>query len=193
MTGPLRDADIRQVLDADLRAHHTDTPGVLIRHELGLCAGARRVDLAVISDEQMTGYEIKSDTDTLARLAGQAKAYGQVFDRMVLVATDRHLDRALDLLPPWWEILRAAPAPGGPVLEQLRAGAPNPDQEAFALAQVLWREEALAELRARGLAKGLTGARRWILWRHLAQALPTTDLARLARSSLRTRTAPAPD
>ena len=177
----LRDRDIRTALDAALPRLH---PGAFIRHEVGLCAGQRRVDVAVITREGMHGYEIKSDADTLARLAGQAEAYGRVFDRMSLVATERHLAAATAAVPPWWEILLAQ----GPALHQVRAGTGHTGVEAFALAQLLWREEALAELRARGAARGLSRARRWLVWTRLAQTVPLQELGAVVRDRLVART-----
>ena len=96
-----RDCDIRLALEARLVQQHGDEPDTIIRHEVGICAGKRRIDMAVVNGE-LTGYEIKSDMDTLARLVGQANAYGSVLDRVVLVTTERHVDSALPLLPDWW-------------------------------------------------------------------------------------------
>ncbi|MGW8528976.1 sce7726 family protein [Nocardiopsis sp. NPDC055824] len=186
MSQPLRDADIRKVLAADLHARYADDSHTLIRHELGLCAGERRVDLAVINGE-MVGYEIKSDVDRLDRLADQAKAYGRVFDRMSIVTTDRYLAKATAMLPSWWGVLCIRQGQGGMSSEQVRVGQPNEGQDPFALAQLLWREEALEELKSRGLARGLSKKRRWIIWQHLAQAMPVTELRDVVRRRLRAR------
>ncbi|MFE3458287.1 sce7726 family protein [Nocardiopsis aegyptia] len=186
MSQPLRDTDIREVLTAELQARYADDPQTLIRHELGLCAGERRVDLAVVNGE-MVGYEIKSDVDRLDRLAGQAAAYGRVFDRMSIVTTDRYVDDAVAMLPSWWGVLRIHHGQDGIVAEQVRVGRPNEEQDPFALAQLLWREEALDELKIRGLAKGLSKKRRWIVWQHLAQAMSVHELMKVVRDRLKAR------
>jgi hypothetical protein len=178
--------DIRKVLAADLHARYADDSHTLIRHELGLCAGERRVDLAVINGE-MVGYEIKSDVDRLDRLAAQAEAYGRVFDRMSIVTTDRYLAEAVAMLPSWWGVLCIRQGQEGVSSEQVRVGKPNKGQDPFALAQLLWREEALEELKSRGLARGLSKKRRWIIWQNLAQAIPVAELRNVVRERLKAR------
>ena len=97
----MRDSDIRMALHGLLQARYGDDPNTLIRHEVGLCAGKRRIDVALVNGE-LAGYEIKSDEDTLIRLAGQAEVYSRVLDRVTLVTTEHHLDHALDVIPYWW-------------------------------------------------------------------------------------------
>jgi hypothetical protein len=201
----VREHQIRACLLLALLDRHRADPATLIRQELGLCAGARRVDLAVINGE-LAGFEIKSDQDTLDRLAGQAAAYGQVLDRVTLVTTDRYLDRAAALVPDWWGLIRADPADAAPaggddsaahaagaacavVLTQVRPAAVNTGQDPFAVAQLLWRDEALSILRARGLHHGLQRKRRWIIWQHLAGTVPLPELQYLVREQLRARRA----
>lgn len=185
MPGSLRDADIRHAVSAELHQRYRGDPDTLIRHEFGLSAGQRRVDVAVINGE-LVGYEIKSDVDTLTRLVGQAEAYGRVFDRMTIVTTGRYLDDATTLLPSWWGITRAS-GDGEATLEPVRAAQSNENQETFALAQLLWREEAFDELRRRRAARGLSGKRRWIIWQHLAAALSLPEMQSIVRRRLRER------
>jgi len=175
----LRDPDIRTLLTPDIETRH---PGAWIRHEVGLCAGERRVDVAAI-DTQLHGYEIKSDVDTLARLAGQAEAYGRVFDRMTLVTTSRYLDAVTAALPVWWEVM----AVDGSGLRMVREGTENANVDGFALAQLLWRDEALSVLKARGAARGLSKSRRWLVWQRLAAVVPLAELQGIVRDQLRAR------
>ena len=92
----MRDADIRRALHLALQTEHSSDPDTLIRHEVGVNAGKRRIDVVLVNGE-LTGYEIKSDEDTLARLAGQSEAYVEVLDRAILVTSQRHLDAATDM------------------------------------------------------------------------------------------------
>ena len=96
----MNDGDIRRTLEQRLRKRHAGEPGTLIRHEMGICAGRRRIDVAVI-DREISGYEIKSDADSLTRLAGQARDYGLVLDRATLVTAPRHLEKAERTIPDW--------------------------------------------------------------------------------------------
>ena len=102
----MNDRDIREALDAKLGKAHAGDFGALILHEWGINQGAHRVDVAVLSD-RITGYEIKSDVDTLARLDRQASGYGYVMDRMVLVTTEKHVAAATEVVPAWWGVMVA--------------------------------------------------------------------------------------
>jgi hypothetical protein len=182
----MRDTDIRRALAGHLYLRHRDEPDTLIRHEFGICAGSRRVDVAVLNGE-IAGYEIKSDEDTLARLAGQVEAYGRVFDRAVLVTTARHLDKAVSQLPDWWGVMTARPDGTGIAIQWDRHCTTNTSLDPFALAQLLWREEALTELRKRQLGRGLSKKARHYVWLALVDALPLSELRDVVRSHVKER------
>lgn len=182
----MRDCDIRIELDARLLFEHGNEPGTRIRHELGLCAGQRRVDVALINGE-LTGYEIKSDEDTLFRLAGQAETYGLVLDKAVLVTTQRHLDRAIDHLPEWWGVMVARTENRHIRIEVIRDPTLNQQHDPFALAQLLWRDEAFEELKVRGFARGLGKKARYYVWQALAEAIPLEELRAVVRTRLKER------
>ncbi|MYB83139.1 MAG: sce7726 family protein [Chloroflexi bacterium] len=182
----MRDCDIRNKLDVFLRQQHADGSDTLIRHEMGLCAGQRRVDIALLNGE-ISGYEIKSDVDSLIRLLGQADVYGRVLDRVTLVTTSRHLEKSMTLLPTWWGVMIAKQERGCVTLETVREPETNPELDPFALAQFLWREEALEELKKRGLSKGISKKARFYLWQALVQAIPIEDLRDLVRERIKAR------
>jgi hypothetical protein len=182
----MRDLEIRHALDAMLRGEHAAEPNTLIRHELGLCAGNRRVDVAVINGE-LAGWEIKSDVDTLARLAGQADAYGRVLDRATLVTTEKYVTRAATLLPGWWGLAVVAPGSPRPTLIAVRAGELNRSIDPFSVAQLLWRSEALDELRESHLSRGLANKARHYVWERLVESLSLEDLQSVVRTRLRAR------
>ena len=181
-----RDCDIRLALEAKLVQEHGDDPDTIIRHEVGICAGKRRIDMALINGE-LAGYEIKSDMDTLARLDGQAKAYGSVLDRAILVTTERHLNGVLARLPNWWGIIVAYAEQGNIHLQPFRDPGLNDEYDAFSLAQLLWREEALDELRRRGMGRGLSSKARHYVWIALADAILVNDLRSIVRTRLKAR------
>ena len=185
----MRDCDIRHELDAFLRQQHAGEPTTFIRHEMGLCAGERRVDVALLNGEigEISGYEIKSDVDSLFRLLGQADVYGRVLDRVTLVTTSRHLAKSMSLLPTWWGIMVARQEQGSISLEPVREPDTNPTLDPFSLAQLLWREEALEELKKRGLSKGLSKKARFYLWQALVQAMAIEDLRDLVRERIKAR------
>ncbi len=182
----LRDGDIRRILIALLRSQHKDEPDIFIRHEVGLCAGRRRIDLVTVNEE-LRGYEIKSDEDTLKRLVGQAEIYEQVLDRAILVTTKRHLDIAQSILPAWWGIMVARIEDSSICLETIREAALNNHHVAFSLAQLLWREEALEELRIRGKGQGLYKKARYYVWAALADIVPLEELRSIVRTRIKAR------
>src|SRR3990172_5976308 len=99
------DAEIRSALRAHLRIEHRGEADTVIIEELGFCRGQVRIDLAVVNGF-LHGYEIKSDRDSLRRLGVQIDYFSKVLDRATLVAGERHIEKTIDMVPGWWEILR---------------------------------------------------------------------------------------
>ena len=182
----MRDADIRRALHLALQTEHSSDPDTLIRHEVGVNAGKRRIDVVLVNGE-LTGYEIKSDEDTLARLAGQSEAYGQVLDRAILVTTQRHLEAATDMLPTWWGVMVAKPRKGAIRLNYTRKPTLNRQHDPFSLAQLLWRDEALEELSIRNAGRGLSKKARHYVWVALADAVHKKELRSIVRARLKAR------
>ncbi|MFI6254571.1 sce7726 family protein [Micromonospora zamorensis] len=182
----MRDSDIRQALMTRLVEKYDSEPGTQIRHELGLCAGRTRVDVAVING-QISGFEIKSDEDKLSRLVGQAELYSRVLDRASLVTTDRYLDQASQMIPSWWGVWLAVPGKRQVQLRSVRRSRRNPSPNPFSVAQLLWRDEAMALLKERGNHRGLSRAPRWFVWERLTETLELDELQTEVRRALRTR------
>ena len=182
----MNDGDIRRILEHHLRRRHAGEPGTLIRHEMGICAGRRRIDVAVIGRE-ISGYEIKSDADSLTRLAGQAQDYGLVLDRATLVTAPRHLEKAERALPDWWGVILAHGPEQEATLEPVREPGTNPGTDPFALAQLLWRNEAMEELKSRDMARGLSKKTRHHVWKTLAESLPREEIRDLVIMRLTSR------
>jgi hypothetical protein len=185
----LDDAAIRTAFHAKLlRAAHR-SPGTLVVDEFGIDHGSRRADIAVING-RMTGYEIKSDVDSLVRLRGQVAGYSRVFDYATVVVTDRHLRQVTSVVPAWWGIVGvSAGARRGIRFRTVRRGSPNPRSSAIALARLLWRHEVIAVLKDLGLPGKRLRTERSLLYRVLVGRLATEDVARLVRDRLRGRSA----
>lgn len=182
----MRDLDLRLALGKVLGDRHRDDPATLIRHEVGICAGRRRVDIAVINGE-LAGFELKSDEDTLLRLAGQAESYSRVFDRVTIVTAARHLDHAMDVIPTWWGVMVASQSDAAIKIDEVRESGLNTSHDAFAVAQLLWRDEALEELRKRGESRGLSGKARYYVWKALAELVAVDELRQIVREYLKAR------
>lgn len=183
----MRDRDIRYILRKQLSRSCGDDPSTLIVDELGICSGNARVDLAVVNGE-LKGFEIKSERDTLARLPSQVHLYGKVFDTMTIVLGPRHLRDVESFTPHWWGIVVASRDQDGLMdLEKIRDETENTSQDALSLAQLLWRDEALALLCGAGLARGLRGRPRRYLWEALTANFSLFEMRTIVREQLKTR------
>lgn len=182
----MRDRDVRAELDKSLHDRFDGDASSLIIHELGVYSGASRIDVAVING-RLNGYEIKSDSDTLSRLARQSEAYSQIFDYVYVVCGTGHHDGISKHVPDWWGIMRARETTGGVRLECTRDPLLNPHVNPHALARLLWREEALEILTRRGLADGMRSKPRRVLWDALAKELNLGDLQAQVRGALKAR------
>jgi len=183
----MRERDIRSTLRQGLVAASRNEPWTLIIDELGICSGVARVDIAVVNGE-LKGFEIKSDQDNLDRLPSQTHMYGKVFDTMTIVSGPRHLSKLETSIPDWWGIVVANPNGSRKLeLQTIRCEGKNLGHDALSVAQLLWREEVLSELRIAGKAKGLSSRPRIYLWEKLVSALSLSDLRRIVRARLKSR------
>src|SRR5580700_4620242 len=135
----MRDIDVRRLLRASLRSAWSGDESTIILEELGLCRGRVRADMVVVNGS-LKGYEIKSDQDTLVRLAGQSAVYNRVFDTVTIVTAARHAAKLEAIVPKWWGI-EVVTQDGGavPELRNLRPEGGNPYVDPSALVQLLWR------------------------------------------------------
>lgn len=171
---------IRDVLVVHLRARQSRARFV---KEMGMNHGAARIDLAVI-DATLDGYEIKSAHDDLRRLGGQAVAYGQVFDRLTLVGTERHLERASSEVPSWWGLTIVDV--GRSSVHSVRPADSNPAADPSSIARLLWRSELDGYFESR-TGRRPSGATPALRERLVAETSPA-EVRALVRQCLTTRT-----
>ena len=136
-----------------------------------LPTGSTRADVVHITAHFMHGYEVKGDGDTLQRVANQLRCYGEVYDFVTFVVTEKHLPKLLPLLPAWVGVLVAS-AQG---LRPHRSAAYNATVERAPLARLLLLDEVKQYLLARGLV-GVSTLR----GKEISQFLRTTQLVPLA-------------
>lgn len=183
----MRELDIRLALLSAVNLEHACDPDTLILEELGLCEGVARVDIAVVNGK-VHGFEIKSAQDTLSRLPTQSEIYGRALDRVTIVVDPKHLRGVRAIIPKWWGISEAKQAQDGSIeLRLVRSPSDNPQVDAFAQAQLLWRAEALDELTSRNLDNGLRTKPRRAIWQRLADSIPPEELGQIIRSRLKGR------
>lgn len=183
----MRDYDVRIALRQYLDVEHAGDPSTRIIEELGLCE-ASRVDFAVVNGS-LTGFELKSERDTLARLPRQMATYNRVFDYVHLVAAKNHLEHARKVIPPWWGIVIAAPIAGssGLSLRVRRTARRNPAVDPTAIVQLLWKDEALAILTRLGADQGVRSKPREMVWDRLIETIGLANLKAEVRAVLKAR------
>ncbi|GAB3844226.1 hypothetical protein GCM10028822_01290 [Hymenobacter terrigena] len=146
-----------------------------------LPTGTTRADVVHITEHFMHGYEVKGDGDTLQRVANQLRCYGEVYDFVTFIITEKHLPRLLPLLPEWVGILVAS-AEG---LRPHRAAGYNATVERAPLAKLLLLEEVKQFLLARGLTGVSTLRSREVSnFLRTTQLVPLSSLAQYVRERL---------
>ena len=180
------DRAIREALIARLRRRLADHERATVVHELGVREGRARIDVAVVT-ERLHSYEIKSDRDQRRRLGRQALIYSAVVDRATLVAGTKAVRWATGRVPEWWEIIEAHATARGVKLTRRRHGRRNPDAQARALIELLWRDETLALLEEHGIARGVRGRARAPMWDRAAEALAAETIRRAVIDALHER------
>jgi hypothetical protein len=180
------DADVRAAVRQMLANEHAHDQNTKIVEEMGIWSGSVRIDVAVING-QLTGYELKSDRDTLDRLPAQAELYSRVFDKVCLVVGTRHAGKARRIVPRWWGVIVATTSRGSVRLEHAREAKPNPRLDPLLVAKLLWRDEALAALERFDLAAGWRSKSATLLHQRLATELPASDLSEVVRAALKRR------
>ena len=177
------DPDVRALLREYLEELHRGTDARVLE-ELGLCQGDVRVDVAAVNDE-LSGYEIKSPSDTLLRFPNQCRIYSKVVDRAWLVAPEKTLAKAE--APEWWGQIAVFDAGDRLGLRVVRAAQRNPKCDPLSIARLLWRDEALEVLRGAGRVRGVMTKSRKIVWKRLIESVALDDLRAAVRAALKRR------
>ncbi|MHC8297382.1 MmcB family DNA repair protein [Pseudomonas sp. LB3P58] len=82
------------VLDKLLKTGQIDFSSIVFS-EMNLARKARRVDLGYIRNQEMVAIEIKSEKDSLFRLAGQLEEYRKYFDRVIVAVAGKYVEGVL--------------------------------------------------------------------------------------------------
>ena len=177
------DPDVRALLREYLESIHEGT-GTVLLEELGLCQGDVRVDVAAVNGE-LSGYEIKSPSDTLARFPNQCRIYSKVVDRAWLVAPAKTLAAAR--VPEWWGQIAIFELENRLALRVIKDANLNPSPDSLSIAKLLWRDEALECLRNAGRARGVMTKSRKVIWKRLIECVALDDLRATVRAALKRR------
>ena len=182
----MNDVLMRVATKQALFLQHKGDAETVIFEELGVQHGLSRIDLAVVNGE-LHGFELKSDRDTLSRLPEQTEAYGRVFDRLTLVVGERHVRRAIEMVPDWWGIRVARVESDSVHFCDLKFAMANPSLDPISVATLLWRDEALLLLEELGDATGMRSKCRAEIYSTLGESVDLNNLRERVRECLRQR------
>ncbi|MCZ2902433.1 sce7726 family protein [Burkholderia thailandensis] len=177
---------IRQLLRLWVTQTKEHRPGDVLIDELCIVDKSCRADL-VHANGRLTGFEVKSESDSLKRWPQQMEAYLRVFDEVWMCCHRKHAVRALDESHPSVGILIVDEFSSIAVLRPARE---NKHITPYDLSGLLWREE-LDDL---CLKQGLPIVRRERIReaRHrIAKAVPLDALRTQVLNRLKVRYAPA--
>lgn len=169
------EADIKIALKAHL-SDRSPTPPLRFIEEFKLERGLGRADVVEIGEFHC--YEIKSDADSLGRLIAQGSRYTKTFKKVTLVTAERHLERAMPLLPEWWGVI-VIPITADGKFRHLRPARANRGQDAYNLAATLLRDECLSLIRGLGHERGWKTKSLYDMQAFLAGQLHLAELASL--------------
>lgn len=170
-----KDIDIRKKLHDIFNKKYSNDMNTLIIDEFNLCQGLARIDIVIIN-EQIHGYEIKSETDNLLRLPNQIDIYNKVMNKMTVVTGENHYEKIKELVPDWWEIKVVVHNKNGFRLITKKRGRKNKNINPYSLTQLLWKNEAIEILTKNGLEKGIKSKPKKIIWEKLASSLSLKEL-----------------
>jgi len=180
------DKEVREALHRSVLIEHRRDGNTLVLNELGLRHGTCRADIVVVNGF-LHGFEIKSDVDTLDRLPQQIMVYNEVFDRVTLVVGEKHHGRALDMIPHWWGVKIASKHDLKVDFLHHRRPTLNTDLNPVAVAELLWRPEAVGILRGLGIEEKRLRFPRSHLYSLLTELVDLPELRRLVRETLKGR------
>ncbi|MBV8108753.1 MAG: sce7726 family protein [Hyphomicrobiales bacterium] len=181
------DAEIRGALHRKvLRAFHrcNDT---LVIDELGIAHAKARIDVAVVNG-CVHGFEIKSAADTLTRLPQQLELYEECLEKLTIVCADKHIAGVRELAPIWCGIVKVTKGPrGGITFITVREPKRNPNIQAYRLAHLLWRSEAVAILSQADASPKVLRAPRKTLYKSLAAKFSVAEITAFIKQSMALR------
>jgi len=176
---PTYDKLIRTALKEKLENYGEPTASTTIIDELGVLHGEARIDLAVIDEGLIHGYELKSDVDSLSRLPEQMRIYNSVFSKLTLVVGKKHILEAIKIIPEWWGITVAKISNENDtvLLYNIREADLNPIQDSISIARLLWKEEAISILEDVNKAYGIRSKARDFIYERLAEVFDKETLS----------------
>lgn len=109
--------------------------------------GKSRADAVMVSDRGLTGFEIKSDKDSLVRLSRQVKDYDKYYDFNYLVVGYHFEEKAANVIPDNWGIIKIYENENKLKVEVVREAVLNESKVLTNQLSFLWRNELVKIMR----------------------------------------------
>ena len=139
----LRDPDMREILFETY-----ENTGERLRIFEELVIGKSRADAILVKENEILGFEIKSDKDSLVRLTTQIKNYERFCDKCYIVTGVHYIDRIEEAVPQHWGIYDIVKDENGNLhIEMFRESERNPKERPTTKLKnqmnLLWRLELI--------------------------------------------------
>jgi len=134
-----------------------------------------RADLLVVTDGILTGYEIKSDLDSFARIKSQIADYNYFCDYCYAVTGYKHKQRVLEHIPQHWGALVVFAVGDRHGVEILRLATKNLKAVISNKIKLLWRRELVNISFRNGLSK-CSGKSRYYIIKKLIKSIDENKL-----------------
>jgi len=132
----------------------------LLVEEFGIATGKCRADISVFATGSggptITGMEIKSNQDSLSRLASQSAAYSEYFTHCWIVVGDKLIRPAVSALPRNWGILSVKRRMSGSLFFTTIRPAHSGEVDFYKWLDLLFREEVLDIFRSYSVQSNIT-------------------------------------
>lgn len=147
----VNDPVVRSALKTYLIQSGAIHSGIKVIDELAVASVNGRIDVVLVGD-LLTGYEIKSDVDKLARVPKEAASYERVLDHLTFVVTKKHVPEIRKLLRPAYGLYVYEDGHIWPI----RHAKAHSRRDLTAMVQLLWKEDAVELLRECAVTSGLS-------------------------------------
>jgi len=152
----MNDLEIREILCSYIDEQYNK---VRIIDELVI--GKARADIITVTDN-LTGYEIKGDSDSYTRLPNQIKEYNKYLQMNNIVVGSSHRKSVVSHVPEYWGILCITKEDEDAKIEVLREATRNPKFKIKAQFRLLWRRELANILKINQMPKYQNKSRKFI-------------------------------
>ena len=137
--------------------------------------GKSRADFIAVTDSTITGYEIKSDLDSYARLKSQVREYNKFCDFCYAVVGKSHQKGIVKHIPEFWGILVISKEYGKTEVYEMRPPDMNPKDTTDNKLSILWKKEIQNIAKKNGLPKYHDRNKKYLM-RMLREMIPQKEL-----------------